>query len=96
MNGKKLYYYNYYIYNKEKNENDYLQIEEEYLNGKANPNLIVKIFIENILKFIGDYLYEKKLKKFFVIINLDFTKDILQEMEKNILIMVNCILKENI
>ena len=57
---KKIYYYSYYINNKKENENDYLQIEEDYLNRKANPKLIVKIFINNVLKFVGDYLNEKK------------------------------------
>ncbi len=62
-NCKKIYYYFYYIKNKKENENDYLQIEEEYLNRENTPKLIVQIFINNILKFVGDYSLEKNWRK---------------------------------
>ena len=36
---------------------------EEYLNWKVNSEIIVKIFIKDKLEFVGDYLYDKNIKK---------------------------------
>ena len=60
-NGIKFYYYDYY--NDFQKENEFHQFMEEYLNWKVNSEIIVKIFIKDKLEFVGDYLYDKNIKK---------------------------------